>query len=283
MSELRLPPAVMKVMLGLELGRQRVAAAATQQTAAEVLRCTQQKIAHIESGSGIRPLEADALMDLYGAKDSDREYVLDLLRGANRRTKRNAFSTQFIPSMRLFIEMEATCKTYCSYRDQVIPGLLQTEDYMRTLYRVWRPSPSAEQVARDVEARLARQRVLADSAQTFQFVLDEAALRRTAGTLLEMRVQLEHLVELADRPNVELQVVPFDAGYYTGHSHNFTMFGYQERTAVNIVFLEHYKNNEYLHDPKRTAEYSELWGHLRAAANGPEQSRRLLLRLRDAL
>jgi Domain of unknown function (DUF5753)/Helix-turn-helix domain len=276
-----LPPAVMKVLLGLELSRQREAAGATQMAAAEVLRCTQQKIAHIESGSGIRPLELDGLMDLYGAKESDRQYALDLQRGANRRTKRNAFSTRFAPTLRLLVEMEATCQTYRSYRGVVVPGLLQTEDYVRTMYRIWRPP--REELERAVENRLARQRVLDDTERSFWFIVDEAAVRRMAGAPEIMTAQLDHLLELMDRPNIELQVVPFDAGYYVGQSLDFTTFGFQARAAVQIVYLEHYEVDEYLHDPKRTAPYLRRWEQLVAAANGPEQSRRLLARLRESV
>jgi Domain of unknown function (DUF5753)/Helix-turn-helix domain len=278
-----LPPAVTKVLLGLELSRQREAAGATQTAAAEVLRCSQQKIAHIESGSGIRPLELDGLMDLYGTTDADRTYTLDLQRGANRRTKRNAFSTRFDPNLRLLIEMEATCQTYRSYRGMVLPGLLQIEDYTRSVLRAWRPSPTQEKIDRDTENRLARQRVLDDAERSFWFIVDEAALRRMVGTPEVMANQLDHLIALADRPNVELQVVPFDAGFYFGSAHDLTIFGYQARVAVQVVYLEHYDSDAYVQDPKRTAQYLSLWDHLMAAASGPEQSRRLLARLRGSL
>jgi transcriptional regulator with XRE-family HTH domain len=283
MPEQQLPPPVMKVLLGHELSRQREAAGVTQQRAAEVLRCTQQKIAHIEAGSGIRPLELDALLELYRSTDADRTYARDLQREASRRTKRGAFSTRFRQHMRLLVDMEPTCQTYCTYRSMVVPGLLQTEAYMRTLFRAWRPSPSPEQIDRDTENRLARQYVLENSEQSFWFILDEAALRRMAGGPEIMAQQIEHLVDLMDQPNIELQVVPFSVDYYTGQSHDLTIFGYQARTPVSVVFLEQYDGGVYVDDPKRTSQYLLLWDYLKAAASGPEQSRRLLLGVRESL
>ncbi len=184
----QLPPAVMKIVLGRELARLRNLAGITQDDAASVLRCTQQKIAHIEAGSGVRALELDALLDKFGADQADRAYVRDLQGESNRRTKRGAFSTRFSQHLRLLVDMEPSCQSYCTYRAMVVPGLLQTEDYMRTLFQAWRPSPSAEQIDLDTANRRTRQRVLDNIDQRFWFILDEAALRRTAGRPVQHRV-----------------------------------------------------------------------------------------------
>lgn len=178
----QLPPAVMKIVMGNELARQRTNAGLTQADAASVLRCTQQKIAHIESGSGIRAMELDALLEAYGAEEADRAYARDLQAEGNRRAKRGAFSSRFRQHLRLLVDMEPSCQRFFSYQSLVIPGLLQTEGYMRTLFRAWRPSPSQEQIDSDTADRLARQHVLNNTAQKFWFVVDEAALRRTAGS-----------------------------------------------------------------------------------------------------
>ncbi|MGH3792382.1 MAG: helix-turn-helix domain-containing protein [Pseudonocardiaceae bacterium] len=275
----QLPPAVMKIVLGAELGRLRNLASVTQDEAASVLRCTQQKIAHIEAGSGIRALELDALLDKYSADQTDRAYARDLQNESNRRTKRGAFSTRFSQHMRLLVDMEPSCQSYCTYRSMVVPGLLQTEDYMRTLFRAWRPSPSTEQIDQDTANRLARQRVLDNTDQQFWFILDEAALRRTAGNADTMKAQVLRLIETIDQPNVELQIVPFNIGYYMGQSHEYTIFGYNTRPPVNIVYLEQHDGGQYLDDHKRTTRYLTLWDQQKAAASGPEQTRRTLLGL----
>ncbi|MGH3972381.1 MAG: helix-turn-helix domain-containing protein [Pseudonocardiaceae bacterium] len=277
MFQQQLPPAVMKIVLGRELARLRNLAGVTQDAAASVLRCTQQKIAHIEAGSGVKALELDALLDKYDADQTDRAYARDLQGESNRRTKRGAFSTRFSQHLRLFVDMEPSCQSYYTYRAMVVPGLLQTEDYMRTLFRAWRPSPSAEQIDQDTANRLARQRVLDNTDQQFWFILDEAALRRTAGSADIMKAQVNRLVEAIDRPNVELQIVPFSIGYYMGQSHDYTIFGYDTRPPVNVIYLEQHDGGQYLDDSKRTTRYLTLWDQQKAAANGPEQTRRNLL------
>lgn len=283
MAQQQLPPAVMKIVLGNELARQRVKAGLTQDDAAEVLRCTQQKIAHIESGSGIRAIELDALLQAYGADETDRAYARDLQAEGNRRAKRGAFSSRFRQHLRLLVDMEPSCQRFFSYQAMVIPGLLQTERYMRTLFRAWRPSPSQEQIDSDTADRLARQRVLDNTDQQFWFIIDEAALRRTTGSSEIMKEQISRLVEALDRPNVELQVVPFSTGYYMGQGHDYSIFGYDTQPPVSIVYLEQHDGGAYVDDSKRTGRYLTLWEQQKAAAAGPEQTRRFLLDLAGTL
>lgn len=283
MAQQELPPAVMKIVLGNELARQRVEATLKQDDAAEILRCTQQKIAHIESGSGIRPKELDALLEHYGATETDQAYARDLQAEGNRRTKRGAFSTRFRQHMRLLVDMEPSCQRFFSYQAMVVPGLLQTEQYMRTLFRAWRPSPSQEQIDRDTTDRLARQRVLDNTDQQFWFIFDEAALRRTVGCSEIVKEQVLWLIEALDRPNVEIQIVPFSTGYYMGQGHDYSIFGYDTRPPVSIVYLELHDGGTYVDDSKRTSRYLTLWEQQKAAASGPEQTRRFLLDLADAL
>ncbi len=275
----KLPAPVMKILLGHELERLRTAAGFTQEQSAEVLRCTQQKIAYIEGGGGIKHLELQGLLDAYQPNDTDRAYAEDLHKESDHRSKRGGFRSYFRQHMRLFVDMESTCQRFFSYQSMVVPGLLQTEEYMRTLFRAWRPSPSQDEIDQDTEARRRRQQVLDNTEQQFWFILDEAALRRAAGNRHLMTNQIARLVEIIDRPNVDLQVVPFDVGYYMGQSHDYTLFGYDTKPPVDIVYLEQHDGGEYVYDTRRTPKYQTLWEQQKAAAMGPEQTRRFLLDL----
>jgi Domain of unknown function (DUF5753) len=228
-------------------------------------------------------LELAGLLDAYGASEADRAYANDLAVEANRRARKGAFSTRFPQHMRLLVDMEPTCRRLWSSQSMVVPGLLQTEDYMRTVFRAWRPSPSRDQIDRDTVDRLARQRVLDNTSQRFWFILDEAALRRTAGSPVIMKAQIMRLAETIDRPNVDLQVVPFGVGYYMGQAHDYTIFGYDTNPSVNVVYREHYDSGEYVGDLDRTSAYLTLWEQQQAAAIGPEQTRRYLLDLAASL
>jgi transcriptional regulator with XRE-family HTH domain len=280
----QLPAAVMKIVLGHELARQRKQAGMKQDESAKVLGCTQQKIAFIENGtSGVKMLELTGLLNAYGVHDADRAYAEDLAVEANRRARKGAFSTRFPQHMRLLVDMEPTCVRLWSSKSMVIPGLLQTEDYMRTVFRAWRPSPGPDRIDQDVTDRLARQQVLENAEQEFWFIVDEAALRRTTGSSAIMKAQIVRLVEMIDRPNVELQIVPFSIGYYMGQAHDYYIFGYETKPPVNVVYREHYDGGDYVGDLERTAGYVTLWKQQQAAAMGPEQSRRFLLDLAASL
>jgi hypothetical protein len=88
---------------------------------------------------------------------------------------------------------------------------------------------------------------------------------------------------MIDRPNVELQIVPFSIGYYMGQAHDYYIFGYDTKPPVNVVYREHYDGGDYVGDLERTAGYVTLWKQQQAAAMGPEQSRRFLLDLAASL
>lgn len=270
-----LPPPVMKLVLGNHLARLREAAGKTQVDSARVLGCTQQKIAHIERGSGIRPAELDALLDHYGVGDAGRAHARQLRAESGHRTKRGAFSTRFPQHLRLLVDMESSCDDYRSYQSLVVPVLLQTDEYMRVNARAWRPSPTPDVIDEDTANRLARQRVLDNLEQRFWFIIDEAALRRNAGGPA-MRAQLLHLVAAIDRPNVEVRVVPFGVGCYMGQGDDYTIFGYDTSPPVDVVHREQPFGGEYVDDDKRTSWYSTMWEHQKAAAGSPEQTRRIL-------
>lgn len=274
-EDLRLPPAVLKVVLGTELARLRGLAGRTQEDAADVLDCSQQKIAHVETGSGIKQPDLDALLDLYAVIDADRVYVRDLQAASDHRTKRTAFSTRFRQHLRLLVDMEHSCHRHRSYQSLIVPGLLQTEDYMRATARAWRPSLAPAEIDTHTANRLGRQTVLDDVGKRFWFLIDEAALRRSEGGPV-MRAQLAKLVEVIDWPTVELQVIPFGAGYYMGQGHDYTIFGYDTRPPVDIIYVEEHDGGSYVDNTARTTRYLDLWEYQRLAAAGPTQTRQIL-------
>lgn len=278
----KLPAAVMKVVLGTQLARLRDAAGAKQEDAAGVLGCTQQKIAHIESGSGIRLIELNALLDLYAANEADQAYTRDLQAESNHRTKRGAFSTRFRQYLRLLVDMEPSCNRYFSYQALVVPGLLQTESYMRENARAWRPPLSSDEIDKYATDRLARQGVLDDLDQEFWFIIDQAALHRIKDGRV-MKPQIMKLVEITERPNVHVRIVPFSAGFYMGQGHDYTIFGFDTTPAVDIIYVEEHDGGEYVDNAKRTARYLTLWDQQKAAADGLKQTRQTLLEVAESM
>ena len=95
-----------------------------------------------------------------------------------------------------------------------IPGLLQTEDYARSLIRVSRPMDTASAVDRLVAARIARQAILAsEGPPALWYILDESVLRHVVGGFTVMGAQLDRLIEATDTPGIVIQVLPFKADH----------------------------------------------------------------------
>jgi transcriptional regulator with XRE-family HTH domain len=113
-------------------------------------------------------------------------------------------------------DAETTAKTLRSFEPLIIPGLLQTEAYARALLST-RVGESEDQIDAMVAARLARQTILdREKPPTCWFMVDEGVLRRCVGSPAIMKEQLIQLTDLAQRPDIVVQVVPLDAGAHQG-------------------------------------------------------------------
>jgi len=129
---------------------------------------------------------------------------------------------------------------------QYIPGLLQTADYMRAVMAGRGVYDSDSE--RRVQVRLERQNVLLREADAPRLwaVVDEAALRRPVGSPEIMRQQLSHLLEMMERPNVTVQVLPFQSGAHAAEAGAFTILRFAEPDLPDVVYLEHLAGALYL-------------------------------------
>jgi DNA-binding XRE family transcriptional regulator len=119
-----------------------------------------------------------------------------------------------------WLEVEAKASVLRWWEPNLVPGLLQTEDYARAVLAAWRRD-SPDEVEAKLRVRLARQQVLATA--DFRVLLDESVLHRRIGTDDIMAMQLEHLLTVGSRPNITVQVVPFAASAYFGLSGAFAV------------------------------------------------------------
>ncbi len=234
-----LPPLVHNVICGRKLEALRVRAGLTQQQVVDQFGGSQPRIAAIEAGINCpTPTDLQRLLDILDADKTSREYCTEHNAAGRKRSRRNQLRSRFEGDMRHVIDLESSADFRHEHSSMVIPGLLQTEAYMRYLSRAYRPSLTQEQIDKDAEDRLDRQQILDNPDQRFWFIIDEAALRRMAnmdGDSTIMRVQIEHLVKAIDRPNIEVQAVPFTHGYYLGQAENYVIFGYDTDPAVQVI------------------------------------------------
>ncbi|MGQ0774477.1 MAG: helix-turn-helix domain-containing protein [Pseudonocardiales bacterium] len=258
--------------LGAELEELRENAGVSRKQAADVLDCADSRIGHIENGRNvIRKLELNALVQLYGMDTEKHEFLEELRQQATKR--RGWSSTYRLPTwLRTYVDMETDATTVRSFDVEVIPGLLQTEEYARRLHLVAGDLFSPDEVERLVAARKRRQLRLFDDEAPLNFstVVSEAAFRRTMGDTEIGPAQLAHVLELAQRPNVTVQVMPYTAGLHPSMSGAFSVltfgdvappFGHQENATGHIT-----------DDQKVIRRLVELWEMLRSQALTPEES-----------
>jgi len=116
-------------------------------------------------------------------------------------------------------------------------------------------------------------------APTLWAVVDEAALRRPLGGSQEMRAQVRHLAEMAELPNVTLQVVPFGFGGHAAAGGPFTVLRFREPDLPDVVYLEQLTSALYLDKRQDTFPYVVVMERLCVQAQSPEQTLGLLTRI----
>jgi transcriptional regulator with XRE-family HTH domain len=190
----------------------------TQKDLAAALDWSVSKVVRIENGdTGISTTDLRALLAECGVREPAR---IDELVALARMSRRQAWAPykELLPKNFLeYLSLEAVATTLRTYEASLLPGLLQTEEYATAIISAYREDSSDVTRARLVQLRMERQELLDRAAHQFSFVIDESSLRRLIGGSIElMRRQFEHLIAVADKPNVTLMVVPFGAGQYSG-------------------------------------------------------------------
>lgn len=277
-----LPQLVPKIICGRRLEALRERAALAQTEVAAQTEFSQPKIASIEKGmSAVSKHDLELLLDLYGAEEPLRKELHELRRlgRVSHPRRKGLLRNRFDEPMRDVVDMEGSAATVWCHNSMVLPGLLQTETYMRYIFRAFRPSLTAAQIDQYTENRLGRQAVLDNPDQRFWFVVHEAALRSLEGIDGDRSVleeQADHLLAVLDRPNVEIQVAPFRHGYYPGQEETYMIFGFDTDPLVRVAYVEKYDGGDILRADKGLARFTTFWEHQRVHALGPEQTRPFL-------
>ncbi len=210
--------------LGRRLRTMRESAGLSLEAAAERLDKKRSALHRIETGVTKADVHfVRSAMDLYDAYDPG---LLDQTREA---AKPAWFRAYGIADMG-YVDVETFAVTVREFPGLNLPGLLQTEGYVRAMLGQGRRRRSEEQIANDVRVRLIRQKRLRDVENPLDLVavVDEASLRRQVGGVEVMRGQLRHLIEVADLPTVGLQVLPLGAGVHSSMDGAFTLLSFPQ-------------------------------------------------------
>jgi hypothetical protein len=274
----RRSPTIRRRRLGAELRRQREAAGVTIDMVAEQLECSASKVSRIETGhTSATPRDVRDMLRIYGVVDSASDELVQIAREARQKGWWHPYSTVLTGA---YVGLEAAASSVRAYEQQVVPGLLQTEDYAKAMIRAARPDITAEEVEQRVRVRLGRQSLLSqDDSIDVWMVLDEAVVSRPVGGDAVMRAQLERLVSAAELPNVTLQILPFEVGAHAGMDGTFAILDFPEPGDPDVVYAENATGGLFLEKSEEIQKYIFIFDHIRAAAIRPEESVALIEKL----
>ncbi|MEU1557017.1 helix-turn-helix domain-containing protein [Streptomyces scabiei] len=173
-----------------------------------------------------------------------------------------------------FMELEATARVMWMFQ-LAVPGLLQTEEYARTvlsgLSRAQTTAGNREEIEEQVAARMGRQELLyREPAPSIRVILDEGAVRRPVPDAQVWADQLSRLVEAAELPSVALQVLPYAAGVHDVMNSHLTLLW--QRVGEPVAYVEGNGIGELIEDPDRVLSFRLSYDLVRDAALTPEQS-----------
>jgi transcriptional regulator with XRE-family HTH domain len=279
-------PTVRRRRLGSELRKLRDASGLKLEEVAAELGVAPSTLSRIETGKApTKSAYLSQMLEMYGVTDpAQRQVLVDMAREGHRKGWWAAYDDVLPSGFDIFVGLEAETTGIRSYENSVIHGLLQTQDYARAVLRELQPRHTAEQIDRQVDLRMARQRRLGEEPALDLWVIhDEAVIRRAVGGAAVMRGQLSRLLEVAARPGMTLQVLPFESGAHAGLRGPFSILEFPDRTDSRIAHVESVGGFIYMEKEREVRACSDAFDRLRAAALAPGASADLIATMRANL
>ncbi|MBE9375993.1 helix-turn-helix domain-containing protein [Saccharopolyspora sp. HNM0983] len=273
-------PTVRRLQLGNELRHARTAAGLELTDAAKILDCAPTKISRLELGqSGITKGDLLLLLHEYGDTEEHKQWMVELARTRSARGRWSGYRAAFPEWFRQYVDLETDANDIRQIQNEIIPGILQVEAYIRALHAAT-PRADGDELDARVKARQERQTIFTrESPPNASFVLSESCLRRQIGEAEVMREQIAYLMKMALLDNIHLQVIPFGAQTFGGDmSFDFTLLTIPTPGGddLEFVYIESYDDARYLDGKDSVAAYGGLWNRVQAAALGPKESLKLL-------
>lgn len=282
-------PVVLRRRLRTELRRAREEAGYTMEEVARRTEWSLSKVVRIEKGTvKISGTDLRALLRLFEIpEDGDRAAeLLELARGTRqtswwRRTYRPLISEQYLQ----YIEYEEAASVLHLYEPLLIPGLLQTPEYATAIIREHAtPGTPTDLIQARIDIRLKRQELLSrDPPPTIVCVLDEAAVQRTAGQRNLAQGQIAHLIGLASRPEITIEILPFSAGLHRGMLESFLILSFPGSDG-DVLFSETSRDTLFSdEDDSEIPGYRNVFSDLRSVSLGADSTIRYLRNLASRL
>ncbi|GAA2269467.1 helix-turn-helix transcriptional regulator [Nonomuraea roseoviolacea subsp. roseoviolacea] len=272
-------PTALRILLGSQLRRLREAKGVTREEAGHLIRGSESKISRMELGRvGFKERDVADLLTLYGVTDAEaRAAVIDLVTKANEPGWWHRFNDVLPTWFQAYVGLEEAAERIRTYEVQFVPGLLQTKEYARAVVTAGAAGVGPDEIARRVDLRLERQRILdRPGGPIFWAVIDEAALRRPIGGAEVMRAQLEHLADLMRQPNITIQIMPFSFGGHSAEGGAFSILRFPDRELPDVVYVEQLASALYLDKREDVDRYTEVMERLCAVSTTPDETAALL-------
>ena len=279
-------PTVRRRRLGTELRKLRESNGYKLEEVAAQLGVAPSTLSRIETGKApTKSAYLNQMLEMYGvAEQGQRQVLVDMAREGHRKGWWAAYDDVLPSGFDIYVGLEAETAAVRSYEISVMPGLLQTPDYARAVLREMFPRHGVEQIERLVDLRMERQRRLEDDPPLELWaILDEAVVRRPVGGRQVMRDQLERLLDMALRPGITVQVLPFDCGAHAGHGGPFSILEFPNRTDSEVAYVESVAGNLYLEKDREVRLRVDAFDRLRAAALAPTASVDVIARVAQEL
>ncbi|MFE9923094.1 helix-turn-helix domain-containing protein [Streptomyces sp. NPDC005774] len=188
--------------------------------------------------------------------------------------------TQFRERYRRYMALEAEAVSLWHFAVSVLPGLLQTPGYAREVLAAG--GLKGKELDQQVDARMGRRELLdGEKAPPFRTILSEAVLRTALLDTLEWRGQLEHLSEMAERPNIIVQVLPFSAGPYGLDSTDVWFL--RLRRGQTVAYTENAHRGDLIEDSEAVERLQSAYDAVRDLALTPAESQKFVLRMLEEM
>ncbi|WP_119731550.1 helix-turn-helix domain-containing protein [Thermomonospora amylolytica] len=271
-------PTTRQRRLAAELRRLREAAGLTIDQAASALGWPHSKLSKIETARQIPKIpDVEAILEAYGG--TNEAIKLALLKLAREVRQRGWWAPYGDVLAGSYAELEFAADRIRMWQPQLIPGLLQTEDYARTIIAGGIPDQPAE-VDRRLQVRMTRRVMLSkQNPPQLEFILAEEVLRRPIGGREVMREQLGALLVASSRPNVRIRVVPIAVGHYPSIGTGpLVLFEFDEGTVMNldVAYQETMSGGMYIEDIAQVRACSVLYGRIADVALSEAESAALI-------
>jgi transcriptional regulator with XRE-family HTH domain len=248
----------------------------TVEQVAERLLCSPSKVSRMETGQGATARDIRDLCELYGVADAaERDRLTTLAREGKRPARWQRYDLAYAR----YAELEEEAVAISAFQSSVAHGLLHTADYARANHESSMPRLDPDQINLQIEAKLARQRILTQAdPPSFAVVLDEAALHRVVGGRQVMADQLAKILDMSALPNVTVQILPFELGAHPALESNFTILQLPD-AAPGVVFVEGMIGSTYLDRPGDLNRYQLIFKKLQSIALNPKDTGDLVAKL----